>query len=102
MRAFTPMAGAKVVSATGSNVQGTITMPPGANGLHIANTSATLYVTAKWGPSAQTATLGGDGITLPPMGQVLVEANDAIGHIAAIGSAAGPTAVVFTPARVNA
>ena len=49
---------------------------------------------------AQTATLGGDGVTIPPMSQVLVETNNMITHLAAIGSAAGPTAVVFTPARV--
>jgi len=102
MQAFTPLAGATSVSATASSVAGTITMPSLANALHIANTSATLYVTAKYGVGAQTATLGGDGITIPPMSQVLVEANNTITHLAAIGSAAGPTAVVFTPARVQA
>ena len=51
---------------------------------------------------AQTATLGGDGITIPPMSHVLVETNNSITHVGAIGSAAGPTAVVFTPARVQA
>jgi len=102
MQAFTPLPGATSVSATASNVQGTITMPSLANALHIANTSATLYVTAKYGVGAQTATLGGDGITIPPMSHVLVETNNTITHVAAIGSAAGPTAVVFTPARVQA
>ena len=101
MGPFAPMTGATSISATASSVAGTITMPEVANALHIANTSATLYVTAKWGVGAQTATLGGDGVTIPPMSQVLVEVpRNTITHLAAIGSGAGPTAVVFTPARV--
>lgn len=102
MQAFTPLPGAKSIAATASSVSGAITMPALANALHIANTSATLYVTAAWAVGAPTATLGGDGITIPPLGQVLVETNSTITHVAAIGSAAGPTAVVFTPARVQA
>lgn len=86
------------VAATGSNVQGTITMPSGANGLHIANTSATLYVSVAFGSSAQTAVLG-TYPTIPPMGQIVVDANSLITNVAAIGSAGGPTAVVFTPVR---
>lgn len=101
MQAFTVTGAGVTVSATASNVQGTITMPARSNAIHIVNTSATLYVTAKFGIGAQTATLGAAGITLPPMGQVLIEANDTITHIAAIGSGAGPTAVVFTPAYVS-
>lgn len=88
------------VGATASNVQGTITMPDGYDGLHIANTSATLYVSVRYGPSAQTATLG-SSLTIPPMSYVVVEANDQIGHLAAIGSGAGPTPVVFTPVKIS-
>lgn len=87
------------VAATASNVQGTLTMPKGYNALHIANTSATLYVSVRWGTAAQTCTLG-SSLTLPPLGQVVVEANELITDVAAIGSAAGPTAVVFTPCRL--
>lgn len=84
------------VAATASNVQGVITMPVGANGLHIANTSATLYVTVAVGTSAQTAVLGAS-LTLPPMGHIVLDVNKLVSNVAAIGSAAGPTAVVFTP-----
>jgi hypothetical protein len=98
---FASMAGAVKIAATGSNVQGTITFPVTANALHIANTSATLYVTAKWGVGAQTATLGGDGISIPPMSYVIVEAGPATSHLAAIGSGAGPTDVIFTPGIVR-
>ncbi len=89
-----------VVAATASSVSGTITMPGGFNGLHIANTSATLYVSARWGVGAPTATLG-SSLSLPPMSHVIVEANDIVTHVAAIGSGAGPTAVVFTPVRLS-
>ena len=41
--------------------------------------------------------------TIPPGGAVLIEVPPGvIGSVSAIGSAAGPTAVVFTPARVQA
>lgn len=86
------------VAATASNVQGSIVMPTGANGLHIANTSATLYVSVAYGTSAQTTVLG-TFPTIPPMGQLVVDTNPNISSVAAIGSGAGPTAVVFTPVR---
>ena len=98
-----PIAGASdSVAATASSIQGTITMAKGLDGLHIANTSATLYVPIRVGTSAQTAILG-DSLTIPPLGQVLVETprDTQIAHVAAIGSAAGPTAVVFTPVRLR-
>lgn len=83
------------VSATASSVGGTITCT-GCDALYIANTSATLYVAVRWGVGAQTAVLATD-IAIPPMGQVLVAINEAVTHVAAIGSAAGPTVVRFTP-----
>jgi hypothetical protein len=49
-----------------------------------------------WGVGAPTATLAGD-IGIPPMGCIVVGINPQITHVAAIGSAAGPTAVRFTP-----
>ncbi len=101
MQAFTPLPGATSVSATASSVAGTITMPSLANALHIANTSATQSAEALINGFSASATLGA-GLTIPPMSQVLVEANNTITHLAAIGSGAGPTAVVFTPARVQA
>jgi hypothetical protein len=90
-------AGSTSVAATGSSVSGTVTVDTTDDALHVANTSATLYVSIALGKgSAPTAVLG-TFLTIPPMGQVLVAANSKITHVAAIGSAAGPTAVVFTP-----
>lgn len=97
---FTPTGASTVVSATASNVAGAFTMPPGANAIHIANTSATLYVSVAMAASSASTTLGGS-LTLPPMGQIVVPINPQIASVSAIGSAAGPTAVVFTPGRVG-
>lgn len=83
------------VSATGSSVSGAITCTD-CVALHIVNTSATLHVAAAWGVGAPTASLTAD-IGIPPMGQVVVAINPQVTHVAAIGSAAGPTAVRFTP-----
>lgn len=88
-----------LIAATASSVAGAITMPSGFNGLHIANFSATLGVSVRYGVGAQTAVLG-DSISIPPMRQVVVEATDKITDLAAIGSGAGPTSVVFTPVRL--
>lgn len=101
--AFAPHPGAVSVAATASSVSSAITMQATSNALHIANTSATLYVTIAIGVGdAPTAVLGGDRITIPPLGALVIEANPATTHVAAIGSGAGPTAVVFTPGRVLA
>ncbi len=89
------------VAATASNVQESIVMPSVFDALHIANTSATLYVSVRWGASAQTATLG-SSLTIPPMSHVTIEANNKVTDVAAIGSGAGPTAVVFTPVKLSA
>lgn len=97
---FTPMGAATSVAATGSSVAGAFTMPNGANCIHIANTSATLYVSVATAAAGASATLGGS-LTLPPMGHIVVAANPQIASVAAIGSAAGPTAVVFTPGRAG-
>jgi len=86
------------VSATASSVGSTSLVMTGGNALHIANTSATLYVSVRWGVGAQTAVLGTD-LTIPPMGWVVVDVPPTTTAVAAIGSAAGPTAVVFTPVR---
>ena len=86
------------VAATASSVGSTSLNMADANSLHIANTSATLYACVRWGTGAQTAVLGQD-LTIPPMGQVIVGAGPQITGVAAIGSGAGPTAVVFTPCR---
>lgn len=100
MPTFSPMGAAVSVSATGSSVAGALTMPSGATSVHIANTSATLYVSVALAVTGATATLG-QNLTLPPMGHIIVDANSTIASVAAIGSAAGPTAVVFTPGRVS-
>jgi hypothetical protein len=93
---------AKSISATGSSVSSAITIETSYDALHVANTSATLYVSIALGKgSAPTAVLG-TYLTIPPMGQVLVSANSLVTHVAAIGSAAGPTAVVFTPVTTGA
>lgn len=101
---FAPLGVSVAVSATASSVGASIVMPMRANALYIANTSATLYATAAWGSSAPTALLGGgDGqVTIPPLGSVLVEANPSAVFVAAIGSGAGPSVVVFTPCRIQA
>jgi len=101
MTDFSPMGTSVSVSATGSSVSGAITMPSGSNAMHIANTSATLYVTVGADvDGALTLTLG-TSLTLPPMSQIVIPANPLINIVAAIGSAAGPTAVVFTPGRIS-
>lgn len=92
-----PIGASTSVAATASSAGGTITMGS-MNALHIANTSATLYVSVRWGVGAQTAVLGSDP-TIPPMGQLLIDVPAATTHVAAIGSGAGPTPVVFTPCR---
>jgi len=88
------------VAATAASIAGVITMPAGANGLHIANTSTTLYVTVRWSVGATAAVLG-TSPTIPPNGQLVVDTNDKITDVAAIGSAAGPTAVIFTPVHTE-
>jgi hypothetical protein len=85
------------VSATASSVSGTIDCT-GCDAVHVANTSATLYVSVQLGVGSATAVLGSD-FTLPPMGWAVLGANAQITKVAAIGSAAGPTAVVFTPVK---
>jgi hypothetical protein len=101
MQAFSPMAGGVNVAATASSVSGTITMPAIANALYVANSSATLHVGVATGAgSAPTAAL--TSMLIPPMGSVLIEVPQGlITHVAAIGSAAGPTTVNFTPAYVQ-
>lgn len=84
-------------AATASSVGSAITMGE-ANGLHVANTSATLYVCVRYGVGTQTAVLGTD-LAIPPMSAVVIDAPSKTTHVAAIGSGAGPTAVVFTPVR---
>lgn len=91
-----PGSGASV-SATASSVGAALDCT-GCDALHIVNTSATLYVAARWGVGAQTAVLATD-IAIPPQSQVVVGINPAVTHVAAIGSGAGPTVVRFTPVR---
>ena len=97
---FTPVGTAVSVAATGSSVAGAITMPVPANGLHIANTSTTLYTTVAFASAGAVATLG-TGLTIPALGQVIIAVNPQTASVAAIGSGAGPTAVVFTPIRLG-
>ena len=85
------------VAATASSVSGAITMT-GCDAIWVVNTSTTLNVSVAYGVGAPTATLAGD-LTIPPMEGVLIAANETITHVAAIGSAAGPTAVRFMPIR---
>jgi hypothetical protein len=85
------------VAATASSVSGAITMT-GCDAMWVVNTSTTVNVSVSMGVGAPTATLAGD-LTIPPMTGVLIAANETITHVAAIGSAAGPTAVRFMPIR---
>jgi hypothetical protein len=100
MSYFSATGTATSVAATASSVSGVFTLPSGSNAIHIANTSASLYVSVALAASAASATLGG-GLTLPPLGHIVVHANPTVASVAAIGSGAGPTPVVFTPGRVG-
>lgn len=93
---FVPGSGI-TVAATGSSVSGAITMT-GCDAIWVVNTSTTLYVSVAQGVGAPTATLAGD-LTIPPATGVLIASNEAITHVAAIGSGAGPTAVNFMPIK---
>lgn len=99
--AFSPLPGGVSVSATASSVASAITMPSLANALYVANTSTTLFVGVAAANGTATATLS--QFVLPPLATVLIEVpqGGVINSVAAIGSAAGPTAVVFTPAYVQ-
>lgn len=85
------------VAATASSVGTTIDCT-GCDALYIVNTSTTLHVSVRFGVGEQTAVLATD-IPIPGMGHVLVGCNEAVTHVAAIGSAAGPTTVRFMPVR---
>lgn len=86
---------AVTVAATGSSVAGTVAMGT-YNCLHIANTSATLFVAVRYGVGSQTAVLTTD-LAIPPMSYVVISVPKATTGVAAIGSGAGPTVVMFTP-----
>ena len=84
-----------VVSATASSVGGTIDCT-GCDAIRATNTSTTLYVAVRVGTGTQTAVLTTD-VLIPPSASVILPANATITHVAAIGSAAGPTVVGFSP-----
>ena len=86
-----------VVSATGTSVSGTIDCT-GCDAIRAVNTSATLYVAVRVATGTPTAVLTTDPI-IPPLGEIFLAANATIAGVAAIGSAAGPTVVGFTPIR---
>ena len=92
--------GSVTVNATASSVNSAITMN-NANALLVVNTGSAYVTIATASGGTATATLGG-GATLNPGASLLIEANPAVTSVAAIGSAAGPSAVVFTPCRVQA
>ena len=87
--------GSIVVSATASSVGGTVVCT-GCDSMRVCNTSATLYVAVRAGTGAQTAVLTTD-VLIPPLGQIILPVNDLTTGVAAIGSAAGPTVVGFSP-----
>lgn len=91
---------ATVVSATGSSVSAALTIPSWCNALYVCNTSATLYVAIRVGVGAPTASLTAD-LIIPPLGSVVIGVNSTITHVAAIGSASGPTIVGFCPVHVD-
>lgn len=91
--------GGATVAATGSSVAGTITAT-GCNALRITNTSATLNVAVEWGTAAVTAVLA-THLKLAPLESIIVAIPPTIAHVAAIGSAAGPTDVSFMPGIWN-
>jgi hypothetical protein len=89
--------GSIVISATASSVAGTVNCT-GCDAIYVTNTSATLYVGVRAGVGAQTASLTTDAL-VPPMGQIILPANEATTGVAAIGSAGGPTIVGFSPIK---
>lgn len=97
---YSVLSGTTSVAATASNVQAAITMGTGTDGLLIVNTSADVSVTVAYGTAAQVATLYG-GLTLPPGGATVVVVGPSVANVSAIGSAAGPSNVVFTPVKIG-
>lgn len=98
MRALGYVPGSGItVAATGSSVSGAISMT-GCDAIFVTNTSTSLHVSVAIGVGAPTATLAGD-LCIPPATSVLIAAGEQITHVAAIGSGAGPTAVMFMPIK---
>lgn len=85
------------VAATVSSVGGTIDCT-GCDVIRVTNTSTTLHVGVRAGTGAQTAVLTTD-LVIAPLGTAYLPANATITHVAAIGSAAGPTTVNFAPIK---
>ena len=83
------------VAATASSVGGAIDCT-GCDRLYIANTSTTVSVAVRFGVGAQTAVLTTD-LMIPPMSYIVAGCNPTVTHVAAIGTAAGPTTVQFSP-----
>ncbi len=98
MPTFTPLvAGNSVTCAATAASAGSAITCTGANALHIANTSAPLYASVRWGETSQTATLG-TSLTLPPEKDIVVDIPANTAFVAAIST--GNTAnVVFTAGR---
>lgn len=89
--------GSVVVSAGGTSANIAIVCT-NCDAIRAVNTSTTLYVAVRAGAGAQTASLTTD-VLIPPLGEVILEANSLTDNVAAIGSAAGPTVVGFSPIR---
>lgn len=96
---FRPGVNSARVDATAASVG--VALPGGGNTLEIVNTSATLFVFCVTGVGAQTAVLittgqTGPGWAVAPLGTKRIRIPPGHDNFAAIGSAAGPTAVFIT------
>lgn len=99
--AFKPGANSARVDATAASVGVALPGGGGGNVLEIVNTSATLFIFCVTGVGPQTASLiistnTGPGWAVPPLGTKRIRIPVGHTHFAAIGSAAGPTAVFIT------
>ena len=91
-----------VASSAAVQIAATNSIAP-ATKCRISNTSATLYIGVNFGVVGVTAafptagTAGGSAMTavIPPMGVMVVDVPLGSTHVAAIGSAAGPTYASF-------
>lgn len=92
---------AKQASVTASTVSTAVTMPTGANGLYLANTSATLRVAFRVGAGAAPGAVLLTSALVPPLTAITIEASPSVTHVDAIGPSAGPTYLSIVPIRFS-
>ena len=92
MRAFSPLGASVTVAATASSVSGTL--PGTAGGACLVYNNGSVYVAVAFGKgAAPTATL--NDTPIPPNTALVLSIPEDVTHVAAIGSGAGPSNVIF-------